>query len=264
MGTHRPHVSLRLRSLSSGLGVAFGWGGVQERSPEALVIPMKAEAWSPALRLGPALGPADSKVSSQPQGWTAGPSPVLPSPGPPPDPALAPCRRATVQLCAPKWPGWTPRALAQSEVGIGPALVPTGAQSGLGMCTYCVPHSQGWAPGDQSCRWASRAGMEALTGRGLCPFPRRGHLKRLTRRSEQSQGGRVWAAEAQADTVGKRGGGVLGVPVRSRGVGWGGRLCGERWAGWGALRSWVGLLAWTASSSELGLFHPSLSPSSCL
>lgn len=61
--------------------------------------------------------------------------------------------------------------------------------------------------------------MEALTGRGLCPFPRRGHLKRLTRRSEQSQGGRVWAAEAQADTVGKRGGGVLGVPVRSRGVG---------------------------------------------
>lgn len=70
-------MSLRLRSLSSGLGVAFGWGGVQERSPEALVIPMKAEAWSPALRLGPALGPADSKVSSQPQG----PEPSPPFPG---------------------------------------------------------------------------------------------------------------------------------------------------------------------------------------
>lgn len=60
MSTHRPCLSLQLRILSSGLGVAFAWGGVQERSPEAPVIPMKAEGWSLALRLGPALSPADS------------------------------------------------------------------------------------------------------------------------------------------------------------------------------------------------------------
>ena len=57
---------------------------------------------------------------------------------------------------------------------------------------------------------------------------------------------------------------MLAVPVQSRGAGRGGRSGGERWAGLGALGSWVGLLAWTASSLELGLFHPSLSPSSCL
>lgn len=44
MITHRPRLSLQLRILSSGLGVAFAWGGVQERSPEAPVIKPRAGA----------------------------------------------------------------------------------------------------------------------------------------------------------------------------------------------------------------------------
>lgn len=43
------------------------------------MVLINAEAWSPALRLGWALGPTDSKVSIT--GWTAGPSPALPAQG---------------------------------------------------------------------------------------------------------------------------------------------------------------------------------------
>ena len=54
------------------------------------------------------------------------------------------------------------------------------------------------------------------------PLPEEGHVGRLSGRGEQSQGGRVWAAEAQAEALGRWGGRVLGVLVRSRGAGWGG------------------------------------------
>ena len=59
------------------MGWASGSGPSQEGSSEAPVVPIKAEAWSPALRLGWALGPTDSKVSIA--GCTAGPSPALPA-----------------------------------------------------------------------------------------------------------------------------------------------------------------------------------------
>lgn len=61
--------------------------------------------------------------------------------------------------------------------------------------------------------------MEALAGRGPRPFTRRGHLKRLTGKNEQSQDGRVWVVEAQADTLGRQGGGWMSLCARE---GWGG------------------------------------------
>ena len=224
---HRPRASLQLGSLSSGPGVEFGWGGVQERSLEARAGLMKAEARSPALRLGPALGPADSKVSNQPQGWTAGPSAVLPAHSRLQTQHWRRAEGSRPVLCSqgaqldPRGPSprvrWT---VVLSLFSLEPSgLVP---ERWPGCVHLFVPPSRGWAPGGPVLRVGEQGGMEALACKGPRPSPRRGHVRRLSGRGEQSQGGRVWAAEAHAEALGRRGGGVLGVLVRSRGAGWGG------------------------------------------